>query len=180
MSEKPSSQGLSFSYLDLNFVTTSNTFPALARQTAAWCIKETYVTMASWLKSLHADDLKGLIGIIDRHAVYGESLETIKVLAVILCVGEGGEIPETEKELWSIVNRFVAILSAESISRKGLGKVNYDKLTLTADLEPADILTVTITQPVDKIDIKVDVPRSETPPASDGPIDPMFPLGKPK
>jgi hypothetical protein len=176
MSETPWNKDFELTYLDLNHVASSSLFSALTRQTAAWCMKETYITIASWLQALHSDDLRALINQVDRHVSFNESLDTIKVIASILSVAEGGEIPATSQDLWVAVNRFIVVITAESLSRKGLGKVNYEKVTLSTDLAPGDILTLTLPQSV--LDNLTNPQPTDTP-AKDDPSDPMFPLGKP-
>lgn len=144
--------------IDYAKVISSDAYSALVRETARTAIKDGYLIVGDWLKTLHDDDLNYLL-LNGETAIRGQMPSgSFVMLAVILALGEGVGAPSDDAECSQFVRRLIMLSSAESLSRKGIAVFHRDKATLGSDVDNVTIMelkdfgTVKAAKPPEDVD----------------------------
>lgn len=122
-----------------NVVNRTDSHPVTTKL-AKKIVKDTYINVGNFIKSLSTEDLNSLLKIGEKIIKGGvltskdnDDVKDFLLIAVMLKDGEGVEKPlDLESSGW-FISRLYAFLGAEAGSRLNLVKVNYDNMTFDTE-----------------------------------------------
>lgn len=126
---------MNMSGINLKNVSIDDRFPAIVRLTAIDLLNsDGYFSWGRWLNSLSNDDLVYLRGLTEldlNDPINENAVQSLILITEMLAQAEGLDLdyndasPTVERMNW-----FSAVLTIESLHRKGLVKVFYENLTM--------------------------------------------------
>lgn len=118
---------------DINYanVATSELLCEATRSLARDRMTNPYMTVGEYFKSLNDEYLEQLLEIANRED--DDSFSELILLSEMLSRGEG-VITEGDKEIGENVGYIRMLIAAVSLHRKGMVKVNYDKISFSRDM----------------------------------------------
>lgn len=114
---------------------------AITRQTAQNLLKNPYMTPADFFRGLTNSDLTVLSIMMEMMNTDEESLENLLLLSLMLAAAEGVAV-DSEEEARSNLHFLCIVITGESLKRKGLVDINYDKLSFGADMAREKIMSL--------------------------------------
>ena len=108
----------------------------VVRQLANNLLKNEYITVGSWLRSLSDSDIEYLSDVVEireSDELYNEASEEVVLLTLLLIHAEG-IYPETMHELSHHTGAFKMFVAGTSLARQGLAIAYYENMSFGDDV----------------------------------------------
>jgi len=108
----------------------------VVRQLANTLLKNEYITVGSWLRSLSDSDIEYLSDVVEireSDELYNEASEEVVLLTLLLIHAEG-IYPETMHELSHHTGAFKMFVAGTSLARHGLAIAYYENMSFGDDV----------------------------------------------
>ena len=118
--------------LDYAKILINKDFMALTRLLASDLIRDGYIKVGDFIKNISDNDLKHLIDGMDEKE--NPHYEDLFIMSEMLATGEGCDSSKSVEGFAERMRQLMSLLLCESLSRKGLVKVNYDNMSFHDDM----------------------------------------------
>jgi hypothetical protein len=130
---------------DLNKIANLSSTHSSVKLLAHQMMINPYHRIGPFLTGLSDHDIKTLLDICEKQAhdqdVTYEPFENIMLLGMMLATGEGVEV--NDESVYTITNIMVAMITMESLRRKGFVKVFYDKVSFGPEFAQEKVVVKT-------------------------------------
>jgi hypothetical protein len=117
--------------INLPEVVAAKRFSSFTRLLAANLMKNPYLTLGSFFKSLSAEDLDHLLDLAE-HEGEGDKAEEIVLITLLLAQAEG-TLVSNESRILEYCSMFKMMIAGCSLHRQGMLKCNFDNMSFGED-----------------------------------------------
>lgn len=126
--------------------------PQVIKALAALILKQSYLTVGQWLKTVSNLDLQHLIQLGEMMEQGNQEATTVYFLATALFTSsEGFDLEEDELVIGNRMKYLVCVIAMEHMHRLGLIELIHDRVSIGSDSEDLTIATVITDEHITKL-----------------------------